>query len=57
MRNGLIWLVIIAIAVFGVYRFEKQKRPQKLPLMRGEVVGQAPDFASMSDISERKEAF
>ncbi|EEY44057.1 glucosaminidase domain-containing protein [Vibrio mimicus] len=57
MRNGLIWLVIIAIAVFGVYRFEKQKRSQKLPLMRGEVVGQAPDFASMSDISERKEAF
>ncbi|HHI5409182.1 TPA: glucosaminidase domain-containing protein [Vibrio metoecus] len=52
----LVWLMIVAIAIFGVYRFEKPKRT-KLPLLRGEVVGIAPDFTAMSDVSERKEAF
>ncbi|MFG0606076.1 glucosaminidase domain-containing protein [Vibrio mimicus] len=53
---GLIWLMIFVISLFGVYRFEKPKRV-KLPLLRGEVVGSAPDFSVIIDISQRKEAF
>ncbi|WP_217534436.1 glucosaminidase domain-containing protein [Vibrio cholerae] len=52
----LVWLIIVMIAIFGVYQFEKPKR-FKLPLLRGEVVGAAPDFSAIRDISERKEAF
>ncbi|ABQ20968.1 glucosaminidase [Vibrio cholerae] len=52
----LVWLIIVFIAMFGVYRFEKPKK-FKLPLLRGEVVGAAPDFSAIHDIAERKEAF
>ncbi|PAR82715.1 glucosaminidase [Vibrio cholerae] len=52
----LVWLIIIVIAMFGVYRFEKPKK-FKSPLLKGEVVGTAPDFSEIHDISERKEAF
>ncbi|MGL4380985.1 MAG: glucosaminidase domain-containing protein [Vibrio sp.] len=56
MRNILISLFIVLIAVFGVYHFEKYTQPQKLPPLKGEAIGVAPDFSLINDIPQRKEA-
>lgn len=56
LSTFLIWFVIILIAIFGVYRFERPKS-YKLPVIRGEIVGIPPDFSVISDISQKKEAF